>query len=165
MIGRSGVILLAVALAMLIGCAGLPDPAAWPPVAADEVDEMPPIARLLLPGTAAAGALGSFAYREAYSDSPWLAASSLPPVAVPAGRPQLTIALPPGRQFVRWSATYAAADDPSAAVIAPLADGAGDERGRTRIDSPPAGAWVIQVHLTFVDSEGDAAYYWHVVVP
>jgi hypothetical protein len=165
MLGRWRVISLAAAMVMLAGCAGLPEPAAWPRVAGDDVDDLPPIARLLLPGIAAAGALGSYAYRDSFSDSPWLPATTLAPVTVPAGRPQLTIALPPGSQLVRWAAAYAAAADPTAELIVPLANDSGDARERVRIDSPPSGDWVIQVHLTFPEAEGDATYYWRVVAP
>ncbi|HVM30273.1 MAG TPA: hypothetical protein VM305_05815 [Candidatus Limnocylindrales bacterium] len=166
MIGRRGLgWLMPVALALAASCAGLPEAASWPRVAADDAEGLPPIARLLLPGAVVAGELGSFAYREAYSDTPWPDARGLTPVSVPAGRPQLTFALPPGNHFVRWTATFAAADDPSAEMLVPLADGSGDAREQTRVNSPPAGEWVVQLHLTFADSDGDATYYWRVAVP
>jgi hypothetical protein len=155
-----------VMLLVLTGCAGVPEPATWPRVPGDESEDMPPIARLLLPdGTATPGTLGSFAYRESYADAPWLPAAALEPVDLPAGRPALVIGVLPGRQFERWNAIYAAANDPAADVLVPLAAGQGDPRERVEISSPPSGEWVVQVQLVFAEGDGDAVYYWRVDVP
>lgn len=143
-----------------------PSPAAtvdWPPVPEDDVEELPPIARLLLPdGTVGAGRLGSFTYRDSAGDSPWLGAGLEQLEA--ALDEQLTIALRPGFTFDAWRASYAAADDPTGEVILPLDAGSADALGRAIFDAPPVGEWVIQVGLTFSDGEGDAVYYWHVLV-
>jgi hypothetical protein len=163
---RDRLIWVVLAGLLVLGCAGLAEPGSWPPANGDDEDDLPPIARLLLPdGSVAAAALGSFAYRESFADTPWLGARPLARVTAPNGAARGTVALLPGTQFVRWSAAYAAADDPQADVIAPLGAGEGEPRERVELDLPPTGEWVLQVHLTFADLDGDATYYWLVNVP
>lgn len=163
---RDRLLFVAIVGLLVMACQGLAQPASWPPVDGDDEDDLPPIARLLLPdGTVAAAKLGSFAYRESFADTPWLAAASLERVDVPNGVTKATVALLPGTSFVRWSAAYAAAADPQAEVITPLDAGEGQPRERVELDMPSTGEWVLQVHLTFSDLAGDATYYWLVSVP
>jgi hypothetical protein len=130
-------------------------------------DPLPPAAELRLPdGSAHAGALGSFFFGGAAADSPWLPARVLQAIEVAAGA-QLTIALPEPYRFLRWSARFADAADETADVISQLASG-GD--GTTELTSalfagPPPGSWVLMIRIDFADDGGDAAYYWHLIVP
>jgi hypothetical protein len=135
----------------------------WPRVSEDDDELLPPIARLLADGSVQAGALGSFAYRDAAADSPWLS-SGLTRLAVPADE-QLTVALLPGSSFEGWQASYAAAADSTGEVVHALASGSGESLERASFDPPPSGEWVIRVSLTFPDGDGDATYYWLVSVP
>jgi hypothetical protein len=159
-------LLAAVVLSVTLGCAAAPAaPASWPPVPGDESDELPPIARLVLPdGVAVAGELGTFAYRDSYADSPWLAAAGLETARVGAGQ-QLTAALPSGNRFGDWSVSYAAAHDVGAELIMPLAGvGGGQPVAQVAFDAPPPGEWVVQLFLVFPDDDGDATYYWRLNV-
>ncbi|CAN5717805.1 hypothetical protein BH23CHL7_BH23CHL7_08370 [soil metagenome] len=153
-------------LAVVAGCAGLPEASGWPRVAQDDDPDLPPIARLLAPGVpAAAGYLGSFSYHEQFADAPWIGAQALDLVRLPAGRPQVTVALPAGNSFERWNVSYAAADDPAGSAVMPLGAGDGATIERLAMDPPPAGEWVISVSLWFAEGAGDATYYWSVEVP
>lgn len=147
-----------------------PAPTAPPTGAPEPTDRQPaapPTACLALPaGDSQDGALGSYDYDGASADGPWLPARSLPSVDVPAGS-TMRLSLDPSVPFVRWGARYAAADDEAAELITQLAAG-GDGQARlatAELPAPPTGAWVVMVQLYFADEEGDAAYYWHLVVP
>jgi hypothetical protein len=138
-----------------------------PPEPTDRQPDSPPAARLALSdGSSSEGALGSYDYDGASADGPWLPARSLSPFYVPAGS-HLRLSLDPPASFVRWGARYAAADDETGDLISQLAAG-GDEQtplATAELPAPPSGAWVVVIQLYFANEEGDAAYYWHLVVP
>jgi hypothetical protein len=167
MVQATGRFLTSLALLVAVaGCAGPPAATDWPRVAEDDDPNLPPIARLLAPGVpAAAGTLGSFSYQEQFADAPWIGAQALEPVRLPAGAPQVTVALPAGNSFERWNASYAAADDSAGNAVMPLGAGEGAAIERTDFDPPPTGEWVIRVSLWFADGAGDATYYWSVEAP
>lgn len=131
--------------------------------------ESPPIAILEAGDGTYPGALGSWSYGENHSDAQWHAASGLTRIELAPGTTSLAIALPMGGRFVRWAARYAAAGDPTAAVIWPLGSaGAADDSDRFErvgFDAPPSGEWVIEVRLAYPDGTGGASYYWLVAVP
>jgi len=141
-------------------------PAPTPTTQPTSSEPMPPLAQLRLPdGTLQPAALGSYVYGGAAADGPWLPARVLPAVEVDAGA-SLVLSVPPLR-FVRWGARYADARDEAADIISPLAAG-GDNVASMEsavLPAPPSGPWVMMVQLYFADEAGDAAYYWHVVVP
>jgi hypothetical protein len=124
---------------------------------------------VLAGGSVHPGALGSWSYRESHSDAPWQAAAGLTLTSLSAGTSSLGVALPDDQPFVRWSARYAAAGDPTANVIWPLGSGGAadgsDRFSQATFDAPPSGEWVLEVRLSFPDDEGGASYYWLVMVP
>lgn len=137
------------------------------PEPTDRQPDPPPTARLALPtGSASDGAPGSYDYDGASADAPWLPAHSLPPFDVPAGT-TLRLSLDPPVPFVRWGARYAAADDETGDLISQLAAGGDGQNplAMAEVPAPPSGAWVVMVQLFFADEAGDAAYYWHLIVP
>ncbi len=149
-----------------------PDPTATPsvrtePEPTDDEPPLPPTAVLTLAdGISLPGTLGSYAYGGAAADTPWLPARALRAAEVGVWA-TLTLTVDPAEAFVRWGARYAAADDETGDVITQLAAG-GD--GTTPLDEArlgplPSGEWVVMVQLFFADEAGDAAYYWHVIVP
>jgi hypothetical protein len=58
-----------------------------------------------------------------------------------------------------WSARAADEADTAGAAPTPLGDG----NGRPAFEAPPAGSWVVAVHVVFGDGLGSAVYFWHVV--
>jgi hypothetical protein len=138
-----------------------------PPEPADRQPDSPPAARMALSdGSSGVGALGSYDYDGASADGPWLPARSLPPFDVPAGS-HLRLSLDSAVSFVRWGARYAAADDETGDLISQLAAGGDGQTPLATADlpAPPSGAWVVIIQLYFADEAGDAAYYWHLIVP
>jgi hypothetical protein len=148
-----------------------PTPTPTPTPNAEATDRLPlppPIAFLVLPdGSRVDGTLGSYDYDGAALDAPWLPATALEDVLLPAADAPLIISLPEPDRLVRWGARYADAADEEADVISQLAAG-GDGAtplGSGSFSGPPSGSWVLAVQLFFADEQGDASYYWHVVVP
>jgi hypothetical protein len=140
------------------------------PTEAEPTPEAPPPASLVLAdGTEHDGEIGSSCYRGACADGPWLPAPALQRVELGDADDQLLIRLASGFEFVRWTARYAAAGDTQADVIYPLDDGGAEDGSdlfsEVSFDAPPSGEWVLSVGLVFSDEDGDAAYYWYLVVP
>jgi hypothetical protein len=122
-----------------------------------DVADGPPEATLAAEGgDPVAGALGTYAWGDAGSDSPWLRGS---PIAVGAGEP-LTVAVADGVRIAAWWARYvrSSASDPTGATA--LGDGA----GLPTFAAPPAGSWTVEVHVTFAEGLGDATYFWRLEV-
>jgi hypothetical protein len=111
-----------------------------------------------------AGRLGSFTYCDLAVDALPPRAASLTSVAL--GDPaQIVLSVADGGEgFISYRAGYWPASEwqgdevvlASAATAAPLA--------ATEFAGPPAGDWMLAIHLTF-PSGGSALYYWHVTVP
>jgi hypothetical protein len=149
---------------------GTASPTATPDATPEGPSVGPPIASLTLAdGTVHPGVLGSWSYREVFADAPWQNAAGLPRIDLGVSQEQLSVALPEGQVFARWSARTAGAADPLANQIRPLgADGADHRRDRferASFTGPATGDWVIEVRLTVPDNDGEAAYYWYVAVP
>jgi hypothetical protein len=100
-----------------------------------------------------AGALGSFTWREAGSDSGWLPGSTLSI----AGATPLAVNLGPPAPVGHWSARYAVGGRPDDTGAKGLAEGEGPLRP---LPAPPIGRWTIELHVTFGDGLGDAVYFW-----
>jgi hypothetical protein len=114
------------------------------------------------------GRLGSGCYLDACADSPWLPAAGLPVLEPAGGDEELTVSIAPGFEFVRWTARYAAADDPSGERARPLAEGGADDGpavAEASFRTPPSGDWVVSVFLRYANDECDGAYYWRVIAP
>jgi len=121
----------------------------------------PPVAELVINGDRYPGTVGGYTW-DGYSQSaPWLPATGLLPVDVPAGT-ALSVELAGGETGVTsWTARVADAADPAAATTQPL--GAGGTP--VSFVGPGSGAWVLEVRVTYADGQGDGAYYWQLVVP
>ena len=121
----------------------------------------PPLAELVIDGDRYPGTVGGYTW-DGYSQSaPWLPATGLSPVEVPADA-ALSIELAGGDAGIEsWAAQVADAADPAAATTRPLGS------GETTVDilGPGSGAWVMELRVTYTDARGDAAYYWQLVVP
>jgi hypothetical protein len=120
--------------------------------------EMPPLASLAVEGgDPVVGELGSFAWQNAGSDSPWLPGS---PMRIGAGEPlELSIAGEVG--IDSWQVNYVPADDLDSITPVGLGDGGG---APITFSPPPPGTWSVHVGVRFADGLGSAAYYWSIEV-
>jgi hypothetical protein len=111
---------------------------------------VPPVGRLAAEGgDPVSGQLGTYVWRDAGSDSPWLPGA---PVKVGAGEP-LTVTFDPAIGVASWRARLvpADADDPDGATL--LGQGVGDPA----FQAPGPGSWTVEVHVAF--EAGDASYF------
>ena len=107
-------------------------------------------------GDPVAGQLGSYAWRDGGSDSPWLPGA---PIAVGAGEP-LTVLVGDGVPVATWTARRVPAG--TANGVGAIALGAGSDP--VAFAAPDTGSWSVQVDIQFADDLGSAAYYWRVDV-
>ena len=140
---------------------GAPTAPATPAVTASppapSMPDDPPSATLAAEGgDPVAGQLGSYAWRDGGSDSPWLPGA---PIAVGASEP-LTVKIGDGVPVAAWTARRVPAG--TANGIGAIALGAGS--GAVTFAAPDAGSWSVQVDVQFGDDLGSAAYYWRVDV-
>jgi hypothetical protein len=155
----AGQLLLVLLGALLaIAACGAPQPALTPrpsPMASgDPPPPQPPIAVLTFPGgQPTAGDLGSYAFRGAGSDSPWLPGE---PIAVPpAGALGEVFLSEPLRVASWWARVAPAGRVPGTGEVREI--GAGD--GAIAFELP-AGGWTLQLTVQFGDGIGDATWYW-----
>jgi len=153
---------LALGALLAISACGAPAPPATPPATAEATpiptDEpfppQPPVAVLTLPGgQPTAGDLGTYIYRGAGSDAPWLPGE---PIAVPPTGAIGTVFLSEPLRVTQWWARVAPAGRaPRIGEAREIATGDGAVSFEL-----PTGAWTLEVSLQFGDGVGSAAYYW-----
>jgi hypothetical protein len=122
-------------------------PGANPPEASMAVEGGDPIV----------GALGSFTWRNAGSDAPWLRGAG---IHVGSGE-ELEVTLGSPVAIAAWTAGRT----PPGSLDGSSAIGLGEGRGgHPRFLAPPPGTWSVQVVVWFAANQGSAAYYWLVEV-
>jgi hypothetical protein len=129
-------------------------------------EAQPPAAVLAVNGQGSyAAVLGTYVYRGAGSDAPWLPARALRSVAVPAGG-RLVVRLADQRVIGAWSARTAPAGDDQGVTVSGLAEQPDENRRSAVIEllAPPPGSWVLAVTLDYADGSGSASYFWLVDV-
>lgn len=144
---------------------GAPTPAAEPspsPMGGPGTPEasipQPPAASIAVEGgDAVVGELGSFAWQNSGSDSPWLDGN---PIRIGTGE-SLTLTLSQPVGIESWTATLVAQSGVGTATPVGLGEGTG---GPVTFAAPPAGTWSVNVNVWFVDNLGSASYYWLVEV-
>lgn len=162
------------ALGFAAGCAASAPPSASPTpsifpstaTAAASDASRPPGALLAVNGQGRyAAELGTYVYRGAGSDAPWLPARSLDAVSAPA-RGRLTVRLSDGRPIAAWSARVAAAADEQGVAARGLAEQSDGARLTAEIElpAPGPGSWVLAVDLDYGDGSGSAVYFWRLEV-
>lgn len=119
----------------------------------------PPAARLAVEGgDPVVGELGSFTWKDAGSDAPWLPGH---PIHVSAAE-HLTFTLASAVPIETWQvARVLPSAVPGGDGAIGMADGTGNVIG---FEAPPAGRWSVTVRVRFGGNLGDAAYYWAVTV-
>jgi hypothetical protein len=141
-------------------------PTASGSVASPTDASQPPAAVLTVNGQGSyPGVLGTYVYRGAGSDAPWLPARALRSVAVGAGG-RLVVRLADQRLIGAWSARTAPAGDDQGVTARGLAEQP-DENGRSAVIellAPPPGSWVLVVTLDYADGSGSGSYFWLVEV-
>jgi hypothetical protein len=100
-----------------------------------------------------AGDLGTYIYRGAGSDSPWLPGA---PVAVPPTGALAEVFLSEPLPIASWSARVVPAGRPPG-LGEPREIGAGEDRVVFEL---PTGTWNLQVTIQFGDGIGEATYFW-----
>lgn len=162
-----GAVVAMAALALLGGCGpgtvspSLATPSPTPAVAASAsasagpTDPQPPVAVLAVdarPGVA--GSLGTYTFRGAGSDAPWLPGAALPV----GGGGTARVDLVPDVGVATWRVKRAPPGDPDGAAAQQIASGSGP------IAFPiDAVAGTILVDVEFADAQGSAAWFWRVV--
>jgi hypothetical protein len=117
----------------------------------------PPAARLAAEGgEPVAGQLGTFAWGDGGSDSPWLPGS---PLHVGAGE-RLVLALSPATAIGSWRARYTRAGAANPAGATSLGSGAGD----IALTAPARGRWTVEIAIDFAYELGSASYFWRLEV-
>jgi hypothetical protein len=117
----------------------------------------PPIARLAVEGgDPIEGQLGTYTWGGGGSDAPWLPGA---PIEVASGEP-LEVTFEPLIGVTAWRGRIvpAAATGPAGATV--LAEGSGPPR----FEAPSAGAWTLEVQVTFPAGMGAASYAWALTV-
>jgi hypothetical protein len=108
-------------------------------------------------GDPVVGELGSYTWRDAGSDAPWLRGS---PIHVGHGEAlELSLSLPVA--IATWTVGRTVPGSLDGAGAIGLAEGRGDA---PRFPAPPPGTWSVQVVIWFAANQGSAAYYWLVEV-
>jgi hypothetical protein len=134
-----------------------PSTAASPPIAtSSRTSALPPDASLVEEGgDPIVGQLGSYAWGDGGSDSPWLPGA---PITVGAGEP-LSVTLADGTAIASWTAVRAPASATSGAGATDA--GAGSGAIGFRVDQP--GRWTVAVTVSFAGG-GSATWYWQLEV-
>jgi hypothetical protein len=132
-----------------------PEPPPTSPTPTGEpLPPQPPVAVLNFPGgQPTAGDLGTYSYRGAGSDAPWLPGER---VAVPPAGALAQVVLSEPLRVTSWWARVAPAG---------RAPGIGEEREIATGEGPivfelPTGAWTLQLSVQFGDGIGEATWYW-----
>lgn len=155
-------------------------PTAAASIPASTAGEAPPLAELRAAGgPLVPGKQGSWCYASACADIVVGPADALPEIRLPEVGALIELALPAPHRFVYWRAVYRDAEDetaeemvlaeggsrPDPDVVQPSGSTPPSELTSVAFEGPPSGSWVLRISLAFAGGLGDAAYYWHAVVP
>jgi hypothetical protein len=129
-----------------------PEPTPEPPI------PEPPAASVAVEGgDPVVGELGSFGWKNAGSDSPWLDGS---PIHVGAGE-QLMFTLAEPVAIDTWQVNRVLPGSRDGIGSVGMGEGSGEP---ITFDAPPSGSWSVGVNVLFADNLGSAAYYWRIDV-
>ena len=133
-------------------------PLATPSASADS--NAPPALELITDGQRKPGVVGGYTWGTYTQSAPWHPSTGLAPISVPENG-ELSAELTGPTGIDSWAARVADAADPLALAVRPLGSGA----GTVAFFPPPAGDWVLEIHVVYSGGAGDGAYYWRLVVP
>lgn len=136
----------------------------WPPTQEptpepDPTPESPPDGALGYSDFADVGWLGSYCWHGTCADVSAIPPKSQLPEIVVRGD-ALIFSLATG-EFTRWVAQHGS-DSTSFRTFAEGGESS-DAMEWVEFDVPPSGDWLVRIQAFLVD--GDASYYWHVIVP
>lgn len=133
-----------------------PERSTYPPSA--QAPAVGPPASLLAAegGDPVTGQLGTYAWRNTGSDSPWLPGS---PITIGAGEP-LRVTFDQAVGVASWRARMVPAGSDGPAGATPLGQGPGEPT----FQAPGPGSWTVEVHVVFEGGAGDASYFWRLDV-
>jgi hypothetical protein len=127
-----------------------------PAVTEPPVPEPPAATIAVEGGDSVVGVLGSYAWMNTGSDSPWIPGA---PIHVGRGE-RLTFKLADPVRLANWTVGRTAAATVGSGVVG-MGDGASQS---LTFAAPPPGSWSINVSVWFADNLGSAAYYWLISV-
>jgi hypothetical protein len=133
------------------------EPPAPEPTPEPQIPEPPAASIAVDGGDPVVGELGSFGWKNAGSDSPWLDGS---PIHVGAGE-LLVFTLAEPVAIESWQASRVIPGDRDETGAVGIGEGSGEP---ITFDAPPSGSWSVGVSVLFVDNLGSAAYYWLIEV-
>jgi hypothetical protein len=114
----------------------------------------PPAASIAVEGgDPVVGQLGSFGWKNAGSDAPWLDGN---PIHVGEGE-RLVLSLAEPVAIDTWQVSRVPPGDRDGFRSIGMAEGSGEP---VTFVAPPSGTWSVSVSVLFSDNLGGAAYYW-----
>lgn len=119
-----------------------------------------PLAFLVVGADRQLGKVGGFTFGRYSQSAPWLPATALEPIKVPAAA-ELRVELDDRARIDGWVVRIATAEDVTADAVTGLAEGRGPAAA---FRAPTPGDWVVSVTITYGDSLGSGAYFWHLIV-
>jgi len=119
--------------------------------------EPPAAAMAVEGGDSVVGQLGSFTWKNAGSDAPWLDGS---PIHVGAGE-RLTMTMAAQVQLSAWTVRRQPTGAGDGIGAVGIAEGSGEP---VTFDAPPPGSWTVNVDVWFGETLGSASYFWLVEV-
>lgn len=136
-----------------------PSPASDAPFSPDPTLTPPPDGLLAVEGgDPVVGELGTWTWKNAGSDAPWLPGY---PIHVGVGE-RLRFAMAERVPIEAWNvARVPPSSVPGNEGAVEMGSGTS---GAISVPAPPVGPWSVSVHVRFGDNLGDATYYWAVTV-
>lgn len=107
-------------------------------------------------GDPVVGELGSFSWKNAGSDAPWIPGN---PMQVGRGE-QLTLSLASSIGIDQWTVARSPGSTFGSDIVG-MGDGTGTP---VSFAAPPRGTWSVAVNVWFADNLGSASYYWLMTV-
>ena len=107
-------------------------------------------------GDPVVGELGSFAWDNSGSDSPWLPGS---PMRIGRGE-RLSLALASDVRIANWTVARSPGATFGSGIVG-MGEGTGEP---VTFNAPPRGTWSVNVNVWFKDNLGSASYYWLITV-
>ncbi len=119
-----------------------------------------PLAVLVVGAERHPGEVGGFTFGRYSQSAPWLPATALDSIRVPADA-ELRVELDDRATIDGWVARLATSADVTADAVTGLAEGGG---AVVAFNAPVPGDWVVSVTITYGDGLGSGAYFWHLIV-
>jgi hypothetical protein len=118
-----------------------------------------PLAFLVVGADRQPGKVGGFTFGRYSQSAPWLPATALDSIKVPAAA-ELRVELDDRATIDGWIVRVATAADVTADAVTGLAE---DRGPAADFKAPAHGDWVVSMAITYGDGLGSGAYFWHLI--